>query len=858
MIQNKTTMTMRYTTKSLIIVFILLLCCVDAMCKPRTVQDMKQIAMSAIKASGKRFMPASGHVGSMKVISERDNLMLVGYEGGAYAVVSSDDSMPDVLGISSTPYSNGRNKALEWWLRTMNKALGEAQRKNIPLHVTKPDPSKYPSDVDPLVTTKWDQIAPYNNMLPEGIYTGCVATAMAQVLNYYKTPVHGIGEKSVKVNTSVHKNVTVTATFADDYYDWDNMCDEYTEGNYSDAQADAVALLMRDCGVAASMNYGGKDEGGSGTFLTDAAEGLKKYFGLDNVEYISRDLYSESAWMNRIYKEISSRGPVVYGGSDYDQSAGHAFVLHGYRSDGKVYVNWGWSGDDDGWYDVATLKMPGYSFADEQEMIVGIESPEQGGEAVEINVATPGTLASLLPEGETDNITNLSLTGKINSTDLLTLRRMAGADSNMMPTSGKLSVLNLRNVSIVAGGEPYLTEGGIEKTEYTTADDDLPERAFYGCGSLEEIFLPISVKTIGNGALSKMAKLKTVRITQADTQDYAFDSHFIYLDKEKTTITNALPSTETTANVPSGVSRIADYAMTACKLTKIKMPAELTYIGKEALSGSTSLREIRLTSFSIPTTGDNALSNLQYYECKLYVPIGTKGEYTTADGWKNFKNDKGYITFDNIIEYGTILTANDATREYGESNPEFTFTFTGSSPKGNPQITCDADEAADAGIYTIKIERGTITDDILILNNGTLVVKPAPLTARLAERYERYEGEENPEFSLVFDGFKLNDGMEVITVMPSVSTSASADSPVGEYPVYISGGETNGNYTLEYVQGTLTVKTKDASAIDAVGTNGNSGSAVYDLTGRRISVGSTSIGKLSRGIYIIGGKKIIR
>lgn len=149
MIQNKRTMTMRYTTKSLIIVFILLLCCVDAMCKPRTVQDMKQIAMSAIKASGKRFMPASGHVGSMKVISERDNLMLVGYDGGAYAVVSADDSMPDVLGISSTPYSNGRNKALEWWLRTMNKALGEAQRKNIPLHVTKPDPSKYPSDVAP-------------------------------------------------------------------------------------------------------------------------------------------------------------------------------------------------------------------------------------------------------------------------------------------------------------------------------------------------------------------------------------------------------------------------------------------------------------------------------------------------------------------------------------------------------------------------------------------------------------------------------------------------------------------------------------------------------------------------------------
>ena len=623
-----------------------------------------------------------------------------------------------------------------------------------------------------------------------------------------------------------------------------------------------LASVVLICSAFAKYKYqrGGKDEGGSGTFLTDAAEGLKRYFVLDNVEYLARDLYSESAWMNRIYKEISSRGPVVYGGSDYDQSAGHAFVLHGYRSDGKVYVNWGWSGDDDGWYDVATLKMPGYSFADEQEMIVGIQSPEQDSEAVEINVSTPGTLASLLPEGAESNVTSLTLTGKINSTDLLTLRRMAGADSNMMPTSGKLSVLNLRNVSIVAGGEPYLTEGGIEKTEYTTVDDDLPERAFYGCGSLEEIFLPISVKTIGNGALSKMAKLKTVRITQADTQDYAFDSHFIYLDKEKTTVTNALPSTETSAEVPAGVSRIADYAMTACRLTKIKMPAELTYIGKEALSGSTSLREIRLTSFSRPTTGDNALSNLQYYECKLYVPIGTKGEYATAEGWKNFKNETGYITFDNIIEYGTILTANDATREYGDSNPEFTFTFTftGTSPKGKPQITCDADETADAGIYTIKIERGTITDDILILNNGILHVEAAPLTARLAESYERYEGEANPDFSLAFDGFKLDDGMEVITAMPSVSTPASADSPAGEYPVYIVGGETNGNYTLEYVQGTLTVKSKDASSIDAVGASDDSGSDVYDLTGRRVS-GSGSFGSnLSHGIYIIGGKKIVR
>ena len=309
----------------------------QAVAAPRTAQQMKQAAAKAINQhrSAKRMAPRTD---ALKVLKSTSTYEILGYEQGGFAVVSADDLVPEVLGVSTSEYSEGRNLNFQWWLNATNDVINYAVQNNIQLTTTKPDPAIYPTEVGPLLSTKWDQGAPYSNMCPTfsgstKCLTGCVATAMAQVLNYHKMPEHGEGTRTIYYPHNNHSGQEVTATFVDDYYDWDNMLDDYSVVNYNQDQANAVALLMRDCGVAADMEYGGPSEG-SGAYSQDAAEGLRKYFGYEEAQCLERDYYSEAAWMDIVYRELSENGPLYYGGADLSYNAGHAFVLHGYRADG--------------------------------------------------------------------------------------------------------------------------------------------------------------------------------------------------------------------------------------------------------------------------------------------------------------------------------------------------------------------------------------------------------------------------------------------------------------------------------------------------------------------------------------------
>ena len=281
----------------------------QAVAAPRTSQQMKQAAAKAINAhrSSKRMAPRTD---ALKVLKSTSTYEILGYEKGGFAVISADDLVPEVLGVSTSEYSEGRNANFQWWLNATNDVINYAVQNNIQLTTTKPDPSLYPSEVEPLLTTKWDQETPYNNMCPTysgstRCLTGCVATAMAQVLNYHQMPEHGEGTRTI-----YYRGQAVTANFGADYYDWDNMLDDYSVVNYNQEQADAVAMLIRDCGVAADMEYGGPEEG-SGAYSQDAAEGLRKYFGYEEAQCLERDNYSEAAWMDIVYRELSENGPIT-------------------------------------------------------------------------------------------------------------------------------------------------------------------------------------------------------------------------------------------------------------------------------------------------------------------------------------------------------------------------------------------------------------------------------------------------------------------------------------------------------------------------------------------------------------------
>lgn len=216
---------------------------------------------------------------------------------------------------------------------------------------------------------EYDQSEPYNRMCPkfsgQRAMTGCVATAMAQVMRYYTFPKKGTGEV-----TYTGTNGANTIDLANYEFDWDLILNSYRSGKYTDAQGDAVAELMLACGASLNMNYG---VDGSGSYIEHAMRALKNNFGYTSkIEYYdSTNDYDpqgliEDDWAPTIRKQHRLGFPVLYSGKAASGVSGHAFVIDGYKViDGLYYyhVNWGWSGMWNGYFLIMNLKPGNENYA---------------------------------------------------------------------------------------------------------------------------------------------------------------------------------------------------------------------------------------------------------------------------------------------------------------------------------------------------------------------------------------------------------------------------------------------------------------------------------------------------------------
>ena len=199
-----------------------------------------------------------------------------------------------------------------------------------------------------------------------------------------------------------------------------------------------------------------------------------------------------------------------------------------------------------------------------------------------------------------------------------------------------------------------------------------------------------------------------------------------------------------------------------------------------------------------------------------------------------------------------MLTAKSYTREYGEENPAFEFTTEGAALDGEPVLACEATSTSAVGTYDIKISKGTVKNYNDTYVNGTLTITKAPLTVKVKD-VEREQGEENPQFELLYEGWKLQDTEQVLLKKPVVTTTATKDSPVGEYVIMVSGGEAE-NYELFYEAGKLTIIIPSGLArLMASGRPFD----VYDLKGRKVRHQVTTLKGLPRGIYLVQGMRIV-
>lgn len=308
-------------------------------------------------------------------------------DSNGFVIVAGDDNVSPILGYSDQSSFDSENiplnvaKWLEGYknqIRTIidNKISADTKIRNEWQRLKSDNNYTESSNtgVNPLIKTKWDQGDYYNALCPDGSYTGCVATAMAQIMKYWNYPETGSGFHSYRHETYG----TLSANFGSTKYNWNSMPNAVNSPN------NAVATLMYQVGVSVDMDY--STEGSSAYVISESSPitncseyAMKTYFGYSNsLRGIFRDDYTQSEWINILKSEFDNGRPVLYSG--YGNEGGHCFVADGYDNNNYIHFNWGWGGDCDGYYRMDALNpvSPGigggngeYNY--DQDAIIGIE-----------------------------------------------------------------------------------------------------------------------------------------------------------------------------------------------------------------------------------------------------------------------------------------------------------------------------------------------------------------------------------------------------------------------------------------------------------------------------------------------------
>lgn len=345
------------------------------MAGPRSFQQAKAIAEKQAALLGvtidQKAMTKARKQGSKGEISlsQQSYYVFPNANSKGFTIVSGDDRLPEILGYSSQGSYDENNlpegfvSFMEAYQNLYNRVnLGDAEAlKNLAeikaWRNKKNASAASTSAVAPLLgNIEWDQTSPYNNMCPryDSVHvaaTGCVATAMAQVMAYYKYP------KQLKADIPGYVNrwngipmEIPTITREEGIYDWDNMLPKYNkEANATQQQKDAVAKLMYHCGAAVQMTYGQESA------ASVSASKLAKYFGYDAdlMMDLNRATFTLDKWMQIIDTELAAGRPVLYGGQASD--GGHQFICDGKDGEGLYHINWGWSGSQNGYFDLSLL-----------------------------------------------------------------------------------------------------------------------------------------------------------------------------------------------------------------------------------------------------------------------------------------------------------------------------------------------------------------------------------------------------------------------------------------------------------------------------------------------------------------------
>ena len=303
-----------------------------------------------------------------------------------YIIVTADDQLFPIIGYSfETNWSSEEMPAhVQYWMNNYKGEILEAITNGYPAdqritdaweRYSSPDPISLPDevliDVDPLITSLWNQDFPYNAMCPEdpasgGSYSGrvpvgCVATAMSQIMQYWRYPEMGQGSHCISPIQPQYGQQC--ADFGNTTYEWSGMTDNPTK------ECDPVALLAWHCGISVNMEYAAS---GSGAYTSTVASALKTYFKYASSAYSAQKYsYSTAQWSNMVKGDLDAGRPIEYSGSG--AGGGHAWVCDGYQGTDSYHMNWGWGGAYNGYFTLNSLTPGGSNFSSQQAGIFNIQ-----------------------------------------------------------------------------------------------------------------------------------------------------------------------------------------------------------------------------------------------------------------------------------------------------------------------------------------------------------------------------------------------------------------------------------------------------------------------------------------------------
>ena len=424
------------------IVALLLMVAMPMMAERVSPETAQKVAQTFLNNNGAK----AAQLTDLSKIAGFPNLYIFTAEPG-FVVMAADDCVQPILGYSLTgnfiaenmpenvhSWLQGYSDEIQYAIDSKMKASAETAKQWKDLIDGNSKAGRATVVVDNLLTTIWDQDPYYNDMCPydsqagELTVTGCVATAMAQIMRYWEHPVHGTGSHSYTPETHPEYGVQ-SANFGNTTYNWDNMPNSIRSSNND------IAQLMYHCGVSVDMDYDISANGGSGAVTAYVANALTNYFDYQQSTFRYKAYY-ENSWVSMLKTELDNGRPLQYSGRG--SGGGHSFVCCGYDSDDNFYFNWGWSGHNDGFYALNNL-VPGsggsggagYSFTQNQGAIFGIQPNTPSINPPTIATAVDGT-----------NVT-------------ITWNEISDADSYRLYRNGNLIASSLTTTSYTDTDLPY-------------------------------------------------------------------------------------------------------------------------------------------------------------------------------------------------------------------------------------------------------------------------------------------------------------------------------------------------------------------------------------------------------------------